>query len=429
MRCKSNRWCAFLSKCGAELKVDNAGSVTAEKSVRADLQKRNTVEPVSEGDIYDLLWKSAANRPEIKKVDYQQRAGITMLKGKRNRYFVGGSGGAYKLSVSPRFSLSIHRIIFLFTIVLTVTFLVKGFDLEEIYPLLGWCLLIGGVGGIVSEAVCRGEKKEIVTFIKKVLSKAVCVKEPVSPIFEPLSSHPGLWFLGFSLPVASVIEPIIYSLAALAGAVLLISGSGVLDNTGFSGYNEPHYDTYDDESETDRYMSSSDTDNVLLEYEYINEDEGFSFMYPYNWEIEDVEDVNPDALVSVACTGMLGTYARITVEKDIDDGFCFDATEADFEEVFSATEGLSNVKVMDLSDIELDGYPARKLTTAFNNDAGVRVIVIQYFYSRGSYLYVVNCAVEEYDYDSYEPRFNAIMGSYTITAANEAALSFDTSEI
>ena len=54
-------------------------------------------------------------------------------------------------------------------------------------------------------------------------------------------------------------------------------------------------------------------------------------MYPGDWELEDVNEISPDALVSVASTGMLGTYARVVVAKDIDDGSYFAATKSDWK--------------------------------------------------------------------------------------------------
>ncbi len=228
---------------------------------QATSETSNTVGPISAGDVYILLQENASNCPEIQKVTFQQEMGITMLKGNKNRYFVGFSRGDYRLSVCPKFLLSIHRVLFWFVILVTVSLLVQGIDAGEIYPLLGWCLLIGGVGGILSEVICKKEKRKVVTFIKETLSKTVCIKEPVAPVIEPLLSHPRLWFLGFSLPKASMIMPIVYSLVALGGTVVLMIGSGVLDHTGTSSYdtyNDRNYDRDDNESETDRFTPSED---------------------------------------------------------------------------------------------------------------------------------------------------------------------------
>lgn len=173
-------------------------------------------------------------------------------------------------------------------------------------------------------------------------------------------------------------------------------------------------DTYDDEDREDDHVGNQG-ESISLTRTYLNEVEGFSFMYPDDWEIEDTEEVLPEAIVSVARSGMFGIYARIAVMKDIDDGFYLTASRVDFEEMYSSVEDMSNVEIMDLSDIVLDGHSARKLTLACNNDIGTRMVEIQYFYIRDSYVYAVMCVVEDKNFDRYEPVFDAIMDTYSIT--------------
>lgn len=378
-------------------------------------QTENTYEPVLAGDIYGLLRERAQDCPEIKKVDFQQKSGITTLKGKKNRYFVGYFNGFYKLSVCPVFLLSIHRVIFWFAICFTLFLLAEGGDLEEIYPLIGGCLLIGGVGGIISEVICRGERKKIAPYIQKSLSKAVCIKDPVAPVMEPLLSHPRMWFLGLPLSAASITQPIFYSAAALAGTAVLLVSSGALDRAGNPGYMQSSYNAYDDGPKSETDLPSSGSEGISLGKTYTDEKEGFSFMYPSDW---DIAELSPDALVSVACIGAYGTNALIIVEKDIADDAYFTAEKSDFKDLYSSMEGFSNVSIMDLSEIELDGCPARKLTFAADNDNGVHLIWTQYFYIRGSYMYAVTCIVEESDYDKYVPVFYAVADSYVIAAAD-----------
>lgn len=387
------------------------------------LETENTYEPVLAGDVYDLLRESAQDCPEIKKVDFQQKSGITTLKGKKNRYFVGYSNGFYKLSVCPVFLFSIHRVIFWFAVCLTLFLLAEGGDLEEIYPLIGGCLLIGGLGGIISEVICRGERKKIAPFIQKSLSKAVCIKDLVAPMIEPLLSHPRMWFLGLPLPAASIAQPIFYSVAALAGTAVLLVSSGALDRAGNPGYMQSSYNAYDDGSESETNLPSSGSEGISLDKTYTDEKEGFSFMYPSDW---DIAELSPDVLVSVVCTGAYGMNALIIVEKDIADDAYFTAEKSDFRDLYSSMEGFSNVSIMDLSEIELDGCPARKLTFAADNDNGVHLIWTQFFYIRGSYIYAVTCIVEESDYDKYEPVFHAVVDSYVIAAADDG---YDASEM
>lgn len=176
---------------------------------------------------------------------------------------------------------------------------------------------------------------------------------------------------------------------------------------------------FDDESGTDDY-DRNPNGRFSLTQTYLNEDEGFSFMYPDDWEIENDEEIASDFLVSVAHTSVFGPYAWIAVGKEVDDGsgVYFTATSEDFEELLSGVEGVNNLEIMELSNMTLDGNPARKLIYAANNDIGTRAIVIQYFYVRDFYVYAVTCSVEKDRYDSYEPVFNDIMDSYSIYEGN-----------
>lgn len=401
----------------------NQFSGAAEQAVS---ETNNIFESVSVGDVYDLLRENTSDCPEIKEVDFQPKTGITTIRGKKNRYFVGFSRGDYRLCVCPKLLFSVYRIIFWFVIWFTVYVLIDGGDLEEIYPFLGLCLLIGGAGGIVSEVICKREKKEIVPFIKERLSKAVCVKGPVVPITEPLLLRPRLWFLGFSLPVASVIQPILYSVAVLAGIVILIVGSGVLDRMGTSNHRDEFvYDTYNGESEAETYMPSSGPDNILLSNTYSNKEEGFSFMYPSDWEEENLDD----AIVAVIPKNALSQYAIFVVEKSFDDGSLFELTEVDFEIGYASIEGINDFKMVGLSDVSLDGYPARKLTYTCKNENEERLSGIQYFYVNGTDLYQVECLVLEDAYDFAKPQMDAIMDAPEPALFLETPVLYDYEDI
>lgn len=211
---------------------------------------------------------------------------------------------------------------------------------------------------------------------------------------------------------------VISGISVLIGVLVFLFGVLEID---LGGWESDSAVVFDDEyNNNDR---SNNNKNTSLTQTYVNADEGFSFMYPYGWEIEDVEEfadigdigeVGAEVLVWVVCTGATGTFApNMSVVKVADD-----VTKEDWEEGLSSDASKSNVKVIDLSDIELDGCPAKKLTVAFNNNSGIRFTTIQYFYIRDIDIYIVECIVEEDKYDRYEPIFNAIMDSYTITAAD-----------
>lgn len=222
----------FCGKCGTRLMADDVGSATPKRSVRTDTQVSSewtyTDRAIPVGNMYDMLWENVPNCPKIKKIKFLQKEGITMLKGNKNRYFVVLFGGFYRLSVCPRILFTIHRF-FLLCVILCVILplLAAGYWEVIFHPLLSWCLLIGGVGGTISEVICKREKKVVVPFIQAVLSKTVCVEEPVVPVIDPIYINgrsifydPRL-YLGLPLPVASLIKSIVYSIVALAGVVIL----------------------------------------------------------------------------------------------------------------------------------------------------------------------------------------------------------------
>lgn len=416
----------FCPKCGAKA---IEGAFFCEKC--GARVTSNTVGTTSAGDVYVLMQENASNCPEIKKVNFQQKMGITMLKGKKNRYFVGFSRGAFRLSVCPKFLLSIHRVIFWLVILVTVDLLVQGIDLEEIYPLSGWCLLIGGLGGIVSEIICKGERKKVVSFIKETCSKAVCIKEPVTPVIEPLLSHPRLWFSGFSLPVASVIQPILYSVIALAGAAALIAGSGILDGMRTFGHHESVYDAYDDASETGTYIPSTDAEAVLLSNQYANEEEGIFFMYPGDWTETKIDGAIFCISAPANSIGFSNTIIAVKYEGyEGDDAYLgeeiFSASTADFEEWYS--NSLQDVQVTEASDVILNGYSMRKVMYSWSDSRGT-YICVSFYYTMNGGLYEVCCTSLADSFAEDEAVLDAVMDSYTVTAAEGAAFLPDFSQI
>lgn len=157
--------------------------------------------------------------------------------------------------------------------------------------------------------------------------------------------------------------------------------------------------------------------NVLLTQTYRDKEEGFSFMYPEDWELEDATGEDFDAIVVIAATGAFGPYARVTVSKFKDDGSYFAATKLDWELLAESQDGLSDVNVTELTDVKLDGRPARKVTMTAKNDVDVPCAFTYYLYTVGPDVYLVLCVSMESAYDRYEPILDAIIDSYTITKA------------
>lgn len=400
----------FCPKCGQkvvmqqgeEVKIPKGAGIPTQISQPEEPSGQSKPEPLPEdtAGLYALLEADAETQSRI--ISVKQVKNVVSMRARINTYFV---------SINNRQVLMTSRLTFPFDLLYIVPF----WFLFNIAFNMGWefmdhnslyfedyalpfmlCLFTGGLIMAVTPLFGRREK-EIVT-------------EYVREIVEPR---------GISLVTKKMKPAVRYLLSAiliLCGILVLVFG--VLEVELGGGSDFPY--AYDEEDSNDDYDLNRN-DSISLTQTYLNEEEGFSFMYPADWKIENEEEAFSEALVSVTCTGTFGVYARIAVTKEVDGGFYFAATSSDFEELFSYTEGMSNVEIIELSDVVLDGHQARKLTIAADNDIGVQVIEICYLYIRESYVYWVICVVEEANYDRYESKFNAIMESYTITEASDSS--------
>lgn len=385
----------FCQKCGAKLIQENHSDQVQTTSSTPD-----KTSPASKdaSEIFALLETNAGIQSRIKSVKRIKNA--VTLNSRMNNYIV---------SINNRQAGITSVLAFPFSILygLPIGFLAYissniGWNLMEYGSLsfedyaLPLALLLLSSGLVTAFAPLLGHKEKVI-----VTEYVRGIVEPEGISLAAKKKRPAVRYMISALFILIGVLVLLFS-------VLDLEPSGALYESAVTFKAEDNNDDYD----------LNHSENISLTQIYENEDEGFSFMYPEDWEIENVEDINPDALVSVGYTGAFGTYARIAVIKDIDDGSFFAAAKSDFEELYSSEEGISNVKITDLSDTVLDGCPARKLTFTANNDIGTRLIWIQYFYIRDSYVYCITCVTEEANCDRYEPRFNAILDSFNIYAEN-----------
>lgn len=388
----------FCTKCGAEA-AEGAVFCTkcgAKLGNSAPSNEINTYTIPAMQDVYNRLTADVSECPHIKKI-YFNKGGLLSINGFFERYYYVQNTHIQKLS-NAGWRWPFALLFMLPVSVCDVGFL-NFFFQGEYYFALTICCLIGCIIWFFAVFfICR-ERNAITRYVSK---KTNCELKSPSKVFPVISC------------ILNVVEIVL----------CVIALTFTLRSNSYSGGDSYRYGDREisrqqvDENENDIAGERSEYED--LSETYTNEDEGFSFMYPHDWEIDPVETADSDAIVSVARTGGLGVYAVIIVNKVVDDGSVFAAARADFEETYPYLEGFNDVEIMDLSGTVLDGHPARRLTMVYNNDSGVRVSEIQYFYIRGPYVYIVDCAVEEANYDRYEPIFDAIMDTYTITAADIA---------
>lgn len=399
----------FCPQCGQKVAIQQGEDAKVLEDTGTSTQISQPEEPVGQSKteppledtagLYALLEADAGTQPGI--ISVKQVKNVVSIRARANNYFVGINNRQALMTSSLTFPLSVLYMV-PFGIVAYIASSISWDFMErsslyfEDYALpFMLCLLTGGLSMAVTPLLGRKERESVTGYVRE-------IAEPRGISLVTKKMKPAVRYL-------------ISAILILFGVLVLIFG--VLEvELGSSGSGSAY--VFDEGDSNDGY-DLSNGESISLTQTYVNEEEGFSFMYPGDWKIENEEEVSSDTIISVACTGALGTYARIAVGKEVDYGFYFDAVSSDFEELFSDVDGLSNVKIMDLSDVALDGHQARKLTIAADNDIGVRITEIYYFYIQEPYVYYVIFAVEEADYDRYESKLNAIMDSYTITAQEQ----------
>lgn len=159
-------------------------------------------------------------------------------------------------------------------------------------------------------------------------------------------------------------------------------------------------------------------DRVSLSQNYTNEAEGISFKYPSAWKVvpdtswnEYYDESELENVMVVLENGQKNqeNYSLLEIMKFASDKAeidkIFSATESDFTEAFSE-ETTINL----LSDISLDGVPARMLVYTMNKDECCR----RYYYAVGNTMYRVDFLYLASQAESLGRFFDAIMESYKI---------------
>lgn len=166
-------------------------------------------------------------------------------------------------------------------------------------------------------------------------------------------------------------------------------------------------------------IGSGDSETALSQT-YTNEAEGISFKYQSTWKMvpdtsldEYYDESETEDIVVLFENGQkdqqdysLLEIQKIPTNKEGIDGI-FSAAESDFAEAFS--EGTT---IDLLSDISLDGVPARMLVYTMDKEECCR----RYYYAVGNTMYMIDFLYPASEAESLGKIFDAIMKSYKITA-------------
>lgn len=156
-------------------------------------------------------------------------------------------------------------------------------------------------------------------------------------------------------------------------------------------------------------LTVADSEDIVLSETYTNDMAGISFAYPAGWKILD--SVSEFQVVDmIDSKNNADSIARFEVRNAIIDAFeIFTEDEASIREAVNET-----ATFLGLWDTSLGDVPAKCLMSQIGGLKGDS-IVKEYWYKVGEDIYMVTCSYSISTSDIYEPIFDAIMDSYTIT--------------
>lgn len=410
---KSPEGAAYCQKCGAKLIQDGAATqatdefvnVTKPISVKTPTSPAAKVSraaqessipkstaPASEGtaEICDLLKEGLSQYSKIKSVSPTSKGNAIIMKGRIYNYIANVVNGQIRLNraITMPFTIPFAIIVgFLAWVIASIGWdmIDYGFNESYAFPLAIGLIALGSFLAILSFLGER-ETATVLPYIRQAI-------EPRELLVPPDKKQKRSYIT--TLTAMLVI--------AVIGIVMLIFI--VIENFEFGSNKNVPVAEFNN-------STSSIVENISLSQTYTNEDEGFLFMYPGNWNVKE-----ESTMVAVFAPAESGYSASIAIMKSDADETYFSATMSDFESLYSS--GKDNFKMLDLSDITLSGHSARKLIYTYSDNRG-SYTQVQYFYIVNSDMYFVTCSSLKEHFDKYAPVFDTIMDSYTITAANSS---------
>lgn len=166
---------------------------------------------------------------------------------------------------------------------------------------------------------------------------------------------------------------------------------------------------------------------------YSNSKEGISFRFPNDWSLGDLENrekyLFKDEVVAPEEEGFSANMSVTREAYDATAEFMMTCTEDELLQLYGQI-GYENTVIYGLTDVMIDGVPAREQCVAFDltdteSSFSGRFFVIIYSYIHDNHFYVINCATLESLSDKYVPIFKDIMDSYSITALSNGLDSYN----
>lgn len=217
--------------------------------------------------------------------------------------------------------------------------------------------------------------------------------------------------------------PIILAAVVLVFVVILIAANS-------NGLAERGEQAQKDEEYIKSQQASTD---VNLSETYTNEEEGISFQYPSAWvPVSEEEFAEMDGVIENGYP--LVMLANVTEDLPENTTYIgvskYTATQEDIDYIFMDDEQFidsidSEVSVKDTSITKLDGIQARKFTYFTPNDG---LGSESWFYAVGSTIYRIDFSWVGENPGNNQRFFDAVIGSYKITAAETAVGKNDSAD-
>lgn len=385
-----------------------------------------------------LLKQATSTSARIEDIRYDSK-GVT-LKGKYNKYIVNIINGNVTVRIYTRIWLAL-----LWGFIWITALFTTSSQKEERDAILK---IICDTLGANPEEINKAERKRAAAFLLMFFGILFAIPGLLILILSYLLIEGTTMAIGFTITIVSAFMIIMgiksrnnYKVKYENSAdpspqqrktrLIILSASGVLSvvfiifsalwiNGVFDSYNN-YNDTYSD------YNSPSDVEDIYLGRTYTNNDEGFTFNYPSDWNLFDPSELDEYIITGLYAPTELGYSANIQVTYMIGyDENLFTVSESEIYKIL-----LPYFDEIDIINISYDTFikiPSIKITYNVKTIDGLLLTIIQYYYAIENVTYSIDCHSHQYTFDKYEPIFNAIIDSYTITRMGNEVESENNSE-
>lgn len=187
--------------------------------------------------------------------------------------------------------------------------------------------------------------------------------------------------------------------------------------------NDTNTSTNNNDSSNNAITDNNETSQTKT---YTNTEENISFNYPKDWE--DTTSTTDDLalIVNLSSPKHNNFSTNMSISKlDINlTSELLNKNSVDYKSLINEIYGQKGIEVEEISDTKVDNVDALKiLSVVLDNGTSV-----QYIYNANNAIYAITFTTLTEDLDKYEPIFDSIVASYSITGNTQSTLQEQISE-